>query len=195
MTSYNALMGYLSQAVPILTQPQRIQVAQQLITYFVQHLPTDWLAQELPNEQPHYETLATLVSTQTWQVAALTQALNALDDIMWQMGDAYPHSTGDYPLQLLVLLDHYLQLVADVDTDAAPTPANRSLAEPQNGQQPQVQAAAMIMLIDEFLGFYEKQVEMQQGHPVQLDHWLDYLPIGHAFAHLKTALEATKIPT
>lgn len=195
MTSYNAVMGYLSDTLPKLTEPQRIQVAQRLITYFVQHLPADWLAQELPSEQPHYETLATLINAQTWQVNALNHTLTALDDIMWQMGNTYPHTTGDYPLQLLILLDYYLQLVLDVDTDTGLVPTNDPRVKPHNEQPRQAPTEAIIMLINEFLGFYEKQVEAQHGHPVHLDEWLNYLPIGQAFGYLKAALEHTNTPT
>ena len=175
MKSYDAVMAYVGHTIPQFNDAKLTKVAQQLIGYVVQTLPTDWLAHELPSEQPHYQALAKLIADNDWQDAAINAELLALDDIMWAMGDAYPHNTGDYPLQLMVLLDYYLQL----------DKTDNITASDEN-------VSTMIMLIDEYLGFYEKLVEQQSSTPINIDHWLTYPEIDKAFDQLQTIIEQTE---
>lgn len=110
ITSYADVINAIAQPILAHTLAQQIEFVKQLIYQFVQDLPADWLDNELTVEKPHFQTIVNQITGQQWQDEILTQQLDALDDIMFDMGDAYPHQTSEPILLILDLLEFYLAL-------------------------------------------------------------------------------------
>ena len=110
--SYADVINSIGQTASQLTLAAQSAFVQNLLRQFVQNLPADWLDNEIDSEKPHYQALFDIINSQTWQTDSIEQALNALDDIMFAMGESYPHSTSDAILLMLDMLGFYLSLTA-----------------------------------------------------------------------------------
>ena len=127
--------------------------------------------------QPHYQALFDIINTQTWQTASIDQALNALDDIMFSMGDSYPHSTSDAILLMLDMLGFYLSLTAMEDKSA-------------------VSDGWVILTAEGYLDYYDQLAEDSSENTDDVAHsfddWLAHPLTQTAFNHVNHALELAK---
>ena len=176
-TSYADVINSIAQTTSQLTLAGQSAFVQNLLRQFVQNLPDDWLDNELDSEKPHYQALFDAVNTQTWQTDSIAQALNALDDIMFAMGDSYPHSTSDAILLMLDMLGVYLSLTAMEEKSA-------------------VSDGWVILTAEGYLDYYDQLAEDSSENTDDVAHsfddWLAHPLTQTAFNHVNHALELAK---
>lgn len=175
--SYADVINSIAQTASQLTLAAQSAFVQNLLRQFVQNLPADWLDNELDSEKPHYQALFDAVNTQTWQTDSIEQALNALDDIMFAMGDSYPHSTSDAILLMLDMLGFYLSLTAMEEKSA-------------------VSDGWVILTAEGYLDYYDQLAEDSSENTDDVAHsfddWLAHPLTQTAFNHVNHALELAK---
>ena len=176
-TSYADVINSIAQTASQLTLAAQSAFVQNLLRQFVQNLPADWLDNELDSEKPHYQALFDIINRQTWQTASIEQALNALDDIMFAMGESYPHSTGDAILLMLDMLGFYLSLTAMEEKSA-------------------VSDGWVILTAEGYLDYYDQLAEDSSENTDDVAHsfddWLAHPLTQTAFNHVNHALELAK---
>ena len=176
-TSYADVINSIAQTAAQLTLTAQSAFVQNLLRQFVQNLPADWLDNELDSEKPHYQALFDAVNTQTWQTDSIEQALNALDDIMFAMGESYPHSTSDAILLMLDMLGFYLSLTAMEEKSA-------------------VSDGWVILTAEGYLDYYDQLAEDSSENTDDVAHsfddWLAHPLTQAAFNHVTHALELAK---
>lgn len=169
MKTYADVTNFIEKQIKTLTLNKQRHFLQNLIYQFVNDLPNDWLDNELDSEKPHYQAIFQQIFEQTWQSDLIENELSALDSIMWQMGDHYPHSTSDEILLVMELLDYWLILLEfeqkSVESDTIVT------------------SAVMV-----YLSYFDEQVEAETGEPADFDTWLDYPQTKQAFDTLQAIL-------
>ena len=175
--SYADVINSIAQTTAQLTLAAQSAFVQNLLRRFVQNLPTDWLDNELDSEKPHYQALFDIINRQTWQPDSIEQALNALDDIMFAMGDSYPHSTSDAILLTLDMLGFYLSLTAMEEKSA-------------------VSDGWVILTAEGYLDYYDQLAEDSSENIDDVAHsfddWLAHPLTQTAFNHVNHALELAK---
>ena len=171
--SYADVIDSIAQTAAQLTLAAQSAFVQNLLRQFVQNLPADWLDNELDSEKPYYQALFDAINTQTWQPDSIEQALNALDDIMFAMGDSYPHSTSDAILLMLDMLGVYLSLTAMEESDGW-----------------------VILTAEGYLDYYDQLAEDSSENTDDVAHsfddWLAHPLAQTAFNHVNHALELAK---
>ena len=176
-TSYADVINSIAQTTSQLTLAAQSAFVQNLLHQFVQNLPTDWLDNELNSEKPHYQSLFDIINRQTWQTDSIEQALNALDDIMFAMGESYPHSTSDAILLMLDMLGFYLSLTAMEEKSA-------------------VSDGWVILTAEGYLDYYDQLAEDSSENTDDVAHsfddWLAHPLTQTAFNHVNHALELAK---
>lgn len=176
-TSYADVINSIAQTTAQLTLAAQSAFVQNLLRQFVQNLPADWLDNELDSEKPHYQALFDAINRQTWQPDSIEQALNALDDIMFAMGDSYPHSTSDAILLMLDMLGVYLSLTAMEEKSA-------------------VSDGWVILTAEGYLDYYDQLAEDSSENTDDVAHsfddWLAHPLTQTAFNHVNHALELAK---
>lgn len=176
-TSYANVINSIAQTVSQLTLTAQSAFVQNLLRQFVRNLPADWLDNELDSEKPPYQALFDIINTQTWQTGSIEQALNALDDIMFAMGDSYPHSTSDAILLMLDMLGFYLSLTAMEEKSA-------------------VSDGWVILTAEGYLDYYDQLAEDSSENTDDVAHsfddWLAHPLTQAAFNHVNHALELAK---
>lgn len=176
-TSYADVINSIAQTASQLTLAAQSAFVQNLLRQFVQNLPTDWLDNELDSEKPHYQALFDIINSQTWQPDSIEQALNALDDIMFAMGDSYPHSTSDAILLMLDMLGFYLSLTA-------------------MEEKSEVSDGWVILTAEGYLDYYDQLAEDSSENTDDVAHsfddWLAHPLTQTAFNHVNHALELAK---
>ena len=176
-TSYADVINSIAQTAAQLTLAQQSAFVQNLLRQFVQNLPADLLDNELDSEKPHYQALFDIINRQTWQTDSMEQALNALDDIMFAMGDSYPHSTSDAILLMLDMLGFYLSLTAMEEKSA-------------------VSDGWVIITAEGYLDYYDQLAEDSSENIDDVAHsfddWLAHPLTQTAFNHVNHALELAK---
>ncbi|BFL70229.1 hypothetical protein SKB0120_12910 [Moraxella osloensis] len=175
--SYTDVINSIAQTASQLTLAAQSAFVQNLLRRFVQNLPTDWLDNELDSEKLHYQALFDIINRQTWQPDSIEQALNALDDIMFAMGDSYPHSTSDAILLMLDMLGVYLSLTAMEEKSA-------------------VSDGWVILTAEGYLDYYDQLAEDSSENTDDVAHnfddWLAHPLTQTAFNHVNHALELAK---
>ena len=175
--SYADVINSIAQTTAQLTLAAQSAFVQNLLRQFVQNLPADWLDNELDSEKPHYQALFDIINRQTWQTDSIEQALNALDDIMFAMGENYPHSTSDAILLMLDMLGFYLSLTA--------------LEE-----KSEVSDGWVILTAESYLDYYDQLAEDSSENIDDVAHsfddWLAHPLTQTAFNHVNHALELAK---
>ena len=175
--SYADVINSIAQTAAQLTLAAQSVFVQNILRQFVQNLPADWLDNELDSEKPHYQALFDAVNTQTWQTDSIEQVLNALDDIMFAMGDSYPHSTSDAILLMLDMLGVYLSLTAMEEKSA-------------------VSDGWVILTAEGYLDYYDQLAEDSSENTDDVAHsfddWLAHPLAQTAFNHVNHALELAK---
>ena len=175
--SYADVINSIAQTTAQLTLAAQSAFVQNLLRRFVQNLPTDWLDNELDSEKPHYQALFDIINRQTWQTDSIEQALNALDDIMFAMGDSYPHSTSDAILLMLDMLGVYLSLTA-------------------MEEKSEVSDGWVILTAEGYLDYYDQLAEDSSENTDDVAHsfddWLAHPLAQTAFNHVNHALELAK---
>ncbi len=176
-TSYADVINSIAQTASQLTLTAQSAFVQNLLRQFVQNLPADWLDNELDSEKPHYQALFDIINRQTWQPDSIEQALNALDDIMFAMGESYPHSTSDAILLTLDMLGFYLSLTAMEEKSA-------------------VSDGWVILTVEGYLDYYDQLAEDSSENIDDVAHsfddWLAHPLTQTAFNHVNHALELAK---
>lgn len=177
ITSYADVINTVAKTISQLTLKQQRKFIQYLLHQFVQDLPDGWLDGELAIEQPHYQAIAEQLIQQSWNDAMIGQQLNALDDIMFGMGDAYPHQTSEAILLLLDMLGFYL-----------------SLAETE--EKSEVSNDWVMLSAHSYLDYYDNMMEQnseQSGDAASsFDHWLAHPITETAFQNVNNALDFAK---
>ena len=175
--SYADVINSIAQTAAQLTLAAQSAFVQNLLRQFVQNLPADWLDNELDSEKPHYQALFDAINRQTWQPDSIEQALNALDDIMFAMGDSYPHSTSDAILLMLDMLGVYLSLTA-------------------MEEKSEVSDGWVILTAEGYLDYYDQLAEDSSENTDDVAHsfddWLAHPLAQTAFNHVNHALELAK---
>ena len=175
--SYADVINSIAQTTAQLTLAAQSAFVQNLLRQFVQNLPADWLDNELDSEKPHYQALFDAINRQTWQPDSIEQALNALDDIMFAMGDSYPHSTSDAILLMLDMLGVYLSLTA-------------------MEEKSEVSDGWVILTAEGYLDYYDQLAEDSSENTDDVAHsfddWLAHPLTQTAFNHVNHALELAK---
>ena len=176
-TSYADVINSIAQTASQLTLAAQSAFVQNLLRQFVQNLPADWLDNELDSEKPHYQALFDIINRQTWQTDSIEQALNALDDILFAMGESYPHSTSDAILLMLDMLGFYLSLTAMEEKSA-------------------VSDGWVILTAEGYLDYYDQLAEDSSENTDDAAHsfddWLAHPQTQTAFNHVTHALELAK---
>ena len=176
-TSYADVINSIAQTASQLTLAAQSAFVQNLLRQFVQNLPADWLDNELDSEKPHYQALFDIINRQTWQTDSIEQALNALDDILFAMGESYPHSTSDAILLMLDMLGFYLSLTAMEEKSA-------------------VSDGWVILTAEGYLDYYDQLAEDSSENTDDAAHsfddWLAHPLTQNAFNHVTHALELAK---
>lgn len=176
-TSYADVINSIAQTASQLTLAAQSAFVQNLLRQFVQNLPADWLNNELDSEKPYYQALFDIINRQTWQTDSIEQALNALDDIMFAMGDSYPHSTSDAILLMLDMLGFYLSLTA-------------------MEEKSEVSDGWVILSAEGYLDYYDQLAEDSSENTDDVAHnfddWLAHPLTQTAFNHVTHALEFAK---
>ena len=176
-TSYADVINSIAQTAAQLTLTAQSAFVQNFLRQFVQNLPADWLDNELDSEKPHYQALFDIINRQTWQTDSIEQALNALDDIMFAMGDSYPHSTSDAILLMLDMLGFYLSLTAMEEKSA-------------------VSDGWVILTAEGYLDYYDQLADDSSENTDEVAHsfddWLAHPLTQTAFNHVNHALELAK---
>ena len=175
--SYADVINSIAQTASQLTLAAQSAFVQNLLRQFVQNLPADWLDNELDSEKPHYQALFDIINRQTWQTDSIEQALNALDDIMFAMGESYPHNTSDAILLTLDMLGFYLSLTAMEEKSA-------------------VSDGWVILTVEGYLDYYDQLAEDSSENIDDVAHsfddWLAHPLTQTAFNHVNHALELAK---
>ena len=175
--SYADVINSIAQTTSQLTLAAQSAFVQNLLRRFVQNLPTDWLDNELDSEKPHYQALFDIINRQTWQPDSIDQALNALDNLMFAMGDSYPHSTSDAILLMLDILGFYLSLTA-------------------MEEKSEVSDGWVILSAEGYLDYYDQLAEDSSENTDDVAHsfddWLAHPLTQTAFNHVTHALELGK---
>ena len=175
--SYADVINSIAQTASQLTLAAQSAFVQNLLRQFVQNLTADWLDNELDSEKPHYQALFDIINRQTWQTDSIEQALNALDDIMFAMGDSYPHSTSDAILLMLDMLGFYLSLTA-------------------MEEKSEVSDGWVILTAEGYLDYYDQLAEDSSENTDDVAHsfddWLAHPLTQTAFNHVNHALELAK---
>ena len=175
--SYADVINSIAQTASQLTLAAQSSFVQNLLRRFVQNLPADWLDNELDSEKPHYQALFDIINRQTWQTDSIEQALNALDDILFAMGESYPHSTSDAILLMLDMLGVYLSLTAMEEKSA-------------------VSDGWVILTVEGYLDYYDQLAEDSRENIDDVAHsfndWLAHPLTQTAFNHVNHALELAK---
>ena len=175
--SYADVINSIAQTTAQLTLAAQSAFVQNLLRQFVQNLPADWLDNELDSEKPHYQALFDAINRQTWQPDSIEQALNALDDIMFAMGDSYPHSTSDAILLMLDMLGVYLSLTA-------------------MEEKSEVSDGWVILTAEGYLDYYDQLAEDSSENTDDVAHsfddWLAHPLAQTAFNQVNHALELAK---
>lgn len=175
--SYADVINSIAQTTAQLTLAAQSAFVQNLLRQFVQNLPADWLDNELDSEKPHYQALFDAINRKTWQPDSIEQALNALDDIMFAMGDSYPHSTSDAILLMLDMLGVYLSLTA-------------------MEEKSEVSDGWVILTAEGYLDYYDQLAEDSSENTDDVAHsfddWLAHPLTQTAFNHVNHALELAK---
>ena len=163
--SYVDVMQFLNEQINDLTYQQADKLLKILIQNFVSTLPQDWLDNELADEKPFYQKLASLLHHDNWDITQIAAQLTELDAIMDAMGENYPHNTDAYALALLTMVDYYLQFCEDREHFRGFT----------------------MGVVDEYLTMADFEADAQDT-----DRWLDYPQIAQAFDTVKHAFTQVK---
>lgn len=169
MKTYNDVTNFIGEKITALSLAEQIQFLQNLMYQFVNNLPDDWLDNELDSEKPHYQAIFQQIFEQTWQSDIIESELSALDDIMWAMGENYPHSTSDEILLVMELLDYWLVLQD---------------FEQKSPESDTVTLSATIS----YLSYFDELVENDTGETADIDNWLTYPQTAYGFEMVKSAL-------
>lgn len=169
MQSYNEIADFIGEKIAQLSLTEQVNFLQNLIGEFVKNLPDTWLDNELDSEKPHYQAIFSQINEQTWQADTIERQLSALDTIMWQMGDHYPHSTSDEILLVIELLDYWLILL--------------------EFKQKSVESNTIVTsAVMGYLSYFDELVEIETGETADFDTWLDYPQTKQVFDTLQAIL-------
>ncbi len=173
MKRYEDVTDFVDEQIGKLSLTEQVTFLQNLIYQFANNLPNDWLDDELEREKPHYQAIFAQIiqqpTRQTWQADVIVQHLSDLDDIMWQMGETYPHSTSDAILLIMELLDYWLVLI--------------EVKQKSDASDDIITSATM-----GYLSYFDALVEEQTGELADNATWLDYPQTAQGFEMLKIAL-------
>lgn len=169
MKSYVDVTNFISQQIASLSLTEQIRFLQHLLEQFVRDFPADWLAAELEHEKPHYQAIFEQISHQTWQADVIEQQLGLLDDIMFAMGDAYPHRTSEAILVMMDILGYYLSLIA-------------------TKQKSDVSDGWTTLSAIAYLDYMDEYCNLGDNGDTDFDNWLDNPNTAIAFDHLKASL-------
>lgn len=169
MQTYQEVTDFIGEKITQLSLSEQVIFLQNLMNEFIKNLSNTWLDDELKQEKPHYQAIFSQISEQTWQAEIIESELSALDDIMWAMGDHYPHSTSDEILLVIELLDYWLILLEfeqkSVESDTIVTSA-----------------------VMGYLSYFDELVEIGTGETADFDTWLNYPQTKQAFDTLQVIL-------
>ena len=184
MKSYIDVTNFMGQQINQLSLTQQIAFLQHLIGQFVHELPNDWLDHELDSEKPHYQALFAQIINHTWHTDSIEQQLTALDDIMFALGDAYPHNTSEAILLILDMLGFYQSLIATEEKSA-------------------LSNCWVILSTESYLDYHDKLAEgsanqlendgeQSYDEGISFDNWLAHPLTQSAFQHITHALKSAK---
>lgn len=171
MKTYNDVTNFIGDKVPQLSLAEQINFVQKLIYQFVKDLPNDWVDGELDNEKPFYKTIFDEIINQSWQDDVIEQQLSDLDNLMWDMGEDYPHCTSEAILLLMELLDNWLVL-------------SKIEQKSEDSDNMTLQSAVS------FLNYFDLLVDEETGELADNDDWLQYSQTKQGFDLLKSALNS-----
>ena len=171
MKTYNDVTNFIGDKVPQLSLAEQINFVQKLIYQFVKDLPNDWVDGELDSEKPFYKTIFDEIINQSWQDDVIEQQLSDLDNLMWDMGEDYPHSTSEAILLLMELLDNWLVL-------------SEFEQKSEDSDNMTLQSAVS------FLNYFDLLVDEETGELADNDDWLQYSQTKQGFDLLKSALNS-----
>ncbi|MFW2177378.1 MULTISPECIES: hypothetical protein [unclassified Moraxella] len=169
MQSYYDVTNFIHEKLQQLSSEQQADFIKNLIYHFVKGLPTDWLEGELDSEKPHYQAIIQQILQPNWHDEIIEQQLLVLDDIMFSMGDAYPHNTSEALLMIWELLDFYLSL--------------REMAQKSDNSH----ELGMLSAIS-YLEYVESLIENNLGQASDFEDWLAQPLMATAFDDIKHAL-------
>lgn len=171
MKTYNDVTNFIGEKIPQLSLIEQIKFMQNLIYQFVKDLPNDWLDGELDSEKPFYKTIFDEIINQSWQDDVIEQQLSDLDNLMWEMGEDYPHCTSEAILLLMELLDNWLVL-------------SKIEQKSEDSDNMTLQSAVS------FLNYFDLLVDEETGELADNDDWLQYSQTKQGFDLLKSALNS-----
>ena len=171
MKTYHDVTNFIGDKVPQLSLAEQINFVQKLIYQFVKDLPNDWVDGELDSEKPFYKTIFDEIINQSWQDDVIEQQLSDLDNLMWDMGEDYPHSTSEAILLLMELLDNWLVL-------------SEFEQKSEDSDNMTLQSAVS------FLNYFDLLVDEETGELADNDDWLQYSQTKQGFDLLKSALNS-----
>ena len=172
MKSYIDVTNFMGQQINQLSLTQQIAFLQHLIGQFVHELPNASL--------DHFAQII----NHTWHTDSIEQQLTALDDIMFALGDAYPHNTSEAILLILDMLGFYQSLIATEEKSAL-----------SNGW--------VILSTESYLDYHDKLAEgsanqlendgeQSYDEGISFDNWLAHPLTQSAFQHITHALKSAK---
>lgn len=172
MKSYDQVTNFIGAEIDKLSLDEQIRFLQRLIYQFVKELPSDWLDGELAQEKPHYQAIYNQIVNQTWQKSLIEDALTELDNIMFDMGDDYPHRTSEEIFVIMDMLGFYLSLTE---------------VEQKSDISDSWTTLATIAYVD-----YADRLPSYDDEIADFENWLDYTDTAQAFENVENSLEYAK---
>ncbi|WP_394261768.1 hypothetical protein [Moraxella boevrei] len=172
MQSYDQVTNFIHAKIAKLTLNQQLYFVKHLIYQFSKNLANNWLDSELDSEKAHYQTIFNQINDNLWQADVIDDALAKLDDIMWAMGENYPHTTSDEILLIMEMLDYWLAL---------------SKLEQKDDNSNQLTFSTSLCLLTHF----DEKSETRLGETTTYEDWLAYPETEQSFNIIKVALAKT----